>query len=68
MDAESVKYLIDNLSDLTVTSSDDEHAISDVKTAELHCPAAWADSITDDMVAAAKAKGWSVYVGGTIRE
>lgn len=68
LDAESVKYLIDNLSDLTVTSSDDEHAISDVKTAELHCPAAWADSITDDMVAAAKAKGWSVYVGGTIRE
>lgn len=68
LDADSVKYLIDNLSDLTVTSSDDEHAISDVKTAELHCPAAWADSITDDMVAAAKAKGWSVYVGGTIRE
>lgn len=68
LDAESVKYLIDNLSDLTATSSDDEHAISDVKTAELHCPAAWADSITDDMVAAAKAKGWSVYVGGTIRE
>lgn len=68
LDADSVKYLIDNLSDLTVTSSDDEHAISDVKTAELYCPAAWADSITDDMVAAAKAKGWSVYVGGTIRE
>lgn len=68
LDADSVKYLIENLSDLTVTSSDDEHAISDVKTAELHCPAAWADSITDDMVAAAKAKGWSVYVGGTIRE
>lgn len=68
LDADSIKYLIDNLSDLTVTSSDDEHAISDVKTAELHCPAAWADSITDDMVAAAKAKGWSVYVGGTIRE
>lgn len=38
LDAESVKYLIDNLSDLTVTSSDDEHAISKVRTAELYCP------------------------------
>lgn len=41
LDAESVKYLIDNLSDLTVTSSDDEHAISEVRTAELHCPSTW---------------------------
>ncbi len=41
LDADSVKYLIDNLSDLTVTSSDDEHAISAVRTAELHCPSTW---------------------------
>lgn len=41
LDADSIKYLIDNLSDLTVTSSDDEHAISAVRTAELHCPSTW---------------------------
>lgn len=41
LDADSVKYLIDNLSDLTVTSGDDEHAISEVRTAELHCPYGW---------------------------
>lgn len=41
LDADSIKYLIDNLSDLTVTSSDDEHAISEVRTAELHYPYGW---------------------------
>ena len=55
LDAESVKYLIDNLSDLTITSSDDEHAISAVRTAELHCPSTWT-SITDAQVTAANAK------------
>lgn len=68
LDSESVQYLFQSLHDLTVTENEDEDSVSDVRTAELHCPAAWADSITDDMVAAAKAKGWSVYVGGTIRE
>ncbi len=41
LDADSINYLIDNLSDLTVTSSDDEHAISEVRTAELHYPYGW---------------------------
>lgn len=63
LDAESVKYLIDNLSDLTVTSSDDEHAISEVRTAELHCPSTWT-SITDAQVTAANAKGWRIFVNG----
>lgn len=64
LDAESVKYLIDNLSDLTVTSSDDEHAISKVRTAELHCPSAWT-SITDAQVTAANAKGWRIFINDT---
>ena len=64
LDAESVKYLIDNLSDLTVTSSDDEHAISAVRTAELHCPSTWA-SITDAQVTAANAKGWRIFINDT---
>ena len=64
LDAESVKYLIDNLSDLTVTSSDDEHAISAVRTAELHCPSTWT-SITDAQVTAANAKGWRIFINNT---
>ena len=52
LDADSIKYLIDNLSDLTVTSSDDEHAISEVRTAELHYPYGWEYAIdfTKDLV------------------
>ena len=61
LDADSVKYLIDNLSDLTITSSDDEHAISAVRTAELHCPSTWA-SITDAQVTAANDKGWRIFI------
>lgn len=64
LDADSVKYLIDNLSDLTVTSSDDEHAISEVRTAELHCPSTWT-SITDAQVTAANAKGWRIFINDT---
>lgn len=64
LDAESVKYLIDNLSDLTVTSSDDEHTISAVRTAELHCPSTWT-SITDAQVTAANAKGWRIFINDT---
>lgn len=64
LDAESVKYLIDNLSDLTVTEGDDEHAISAVRTAELHCPSTWT-SITDAQVIAANAKGWRIFINDT---
>ena len=64
LDTDSVKYLIDNLSDLTVTSSDDEHAISEVRTAELHCPSTWT-SITDVQVTAANAKGWRIFINDT---
>ena len=64
LDVDSVKYLIDNLSDLTVTSSDDEHAISAVRTAELHCPSTWT-SITDAQVTAANAKGWRIFINDT---
>ena len=66
LDAESIKYLIDNLSDLTITSSDDEHAISKVRTAELHCPSTWT-SITDAQVTAANAKGWRIFINDTER-
>ena len=66
LDADRVKYLIDNLSDLTVTEGDDEHAISNVRTAELHCPSTWT-SITDAQVTAANAKGWRIFINDTER-
>lgn len=64
LDVESVKYIIDNLNDLTVTEGDDEHAISAVRTAELHCPSTWT-SITDAQVTAANAKGWRIFINDT---
>lgn len=36
-------------------------------TAELHCPSAWSDKITDEMVTSANAKGWTIYIGGTLK-
>lgn len=33
--------------------------------AELHCPSAWSDKITDEMVQTANTKGWTIYIGGT---
>lgn len=35
-------------------------------SANLYCPSTWESYITDDMVTAANAKGWSIYVGGEL--
>ena len=43
LDSESVKYLFQNLHDLTVTEDEDEDSVSEVRTAELHCPSTWGD-------------------------
>jgi len=56
-------------SDVTVTLNKGwDLSVPSVSTAELHCPAEWEENVTDDMVTAANAKGWSVYIGGTIKE
>ena len=34
---------------------------------ELHCPAEWADKVTDDMIAAATAKNWTIYIGDELK-
>lgn len=39
-----------------------------VNTANLYCPATWEDKITSDMISAANAKGWNIYIGGTLVE
>ena len=42
-------------------------AIPNVSSAELHCPETWRDKITNDMVQSANTKGWTIYMGGTIK-
>lgn len=38
-----------------------------VSAANLYCPEEWADKVTSEMITAANAKGWTIYVGGTIK-
>lgn len=46
-----------------VNPYDDSTPVND--SAELHCPSAWSDKITDEMVQTANTKGWTIYIGGT---
>ena len=40
-------------------------SIPTVQSANLYCPAEWADKVTDEMVTAANVKNWTIYIGGT---
>lgn len=40
-------------------------SIPAVQSANLYCPAEWTDKVTDEMVTAANAKNWTIYIGGT---
>ena len=40
-------------------------SVPTVQSANLYCPAEWADKVTDEMVTAANAKNWTIYIGGT---
>ena len=42
-------------------------SIPKVQSANLYCPAEWEANITDEMVTAANAKNWSVYIDGTLK-
>lgn len=42
-------------------------SIPKVQSAKLYCPAEWEANITDEMVTAANAKNWSVYINGTLK-
>jgi hypothetical protein len=42
-------------------------SIPKVQSANLYCPAEWEANITDEMVTAANAKNWSVYIDGALK-
>lgn len=81
LDAESIQYLFDNLTDLSTYSEDADHSdVSNLPKAphgDLYCPAKWgeytdddgnivASKVTDDMIAKANARNWDVYIGGVL--
>lgn len=79
----SIEYLFANLKDLTTRDPDlvfsggndgDEGwngntfaANPDVSAANLYCPSSWDSYITSEMISAANAKGWTIYVGGSVK-
>lgn len=58
LDADSIAYLIDNLTDLTIEKGDDDASTSLVRSAILKKNAMW--TISDEQKAAALAKGWTI--------
>ena len=80
LNQESIEYLFANLKDLTTRNPDlvysggnpgDDNwngnqfaANPDVSSANLYCPSSWESYITSEMITAANAKGWTVYIGG----
>ena len=72
LDNDSVVYLFNNLTDLVseykVLIFPNDLTSSIVNSANLYCPSEWEDYITDTMVSEANAKGWRIYIGGTLKE
>ena len=82
LNQESITYLFDNLKDLnlhgTVIPELDENnnvlnpyeymECPAVDHANIYCPEQWADKITQEMIDAAAAKNWGVYIGGVLKE
>lgn len=75
LNQESVEYLFNNLTDLT-TYSQYEHGDDTAsyiygrpyaETGELHCPSEWENYVTTDIITAANAKGWTIYIGDTLK-
>ena len=58
LDADSIAYLIDNLTDLTIEKGDDDASTSLVRSATLKKNAMW--TISDEQKSAALAKGWTI--------
>ena len=69
LNEESVKYLFDNLTDLTKYNPDDTSGMNPKSEhGDLYCPTEWSDKITQDMIIAAAAKNWNIYVGGELQQ
>lgn len=80
LNQESIEYLFANLKNLTTRDPDLVYsggnpgndnwngnlfaANPDVSSANLYCPSSWNSYITSEMISAANAKGWTVYIGG----
>lgn len=68
LDEESIKYLFDNMMDLTThDETSTEPGNPNRSSARIYCPSEWEDKITNEMITAANAKGWSIYIGGTLK-
>lgn len=39
-----------------------------VSSANLYCPEEWTDKVTSEMITAANAKGWTIYIGGVLTQ
>lgn len=72
LDKDSIEYLFANLIDLTARDPDlvydgsNGNAVAAnpaVDSANLYCPSSWQANITSEMISAANAKGWHIYVG-----
>ena len=80
LNQESIEYLFANLKNLTTRDPDlvfsgggdgdegwnaNEFAANpDVSAANLYCPSSWSGYVTPEMISAANAKGWTLYIGG----
>lgn len=82
LNQESIIYLFDNLKDLNlcgtvipeldennnVLNHDEFLECPAVDHANIYCPEQWADKITQEMINAAAAKNWGIYIGGVLKE
>lgn len=68
LDQASVTYLFDNLMDLTTYDAEDTSGTRPKSDhGDLYCPAEWQDKITSEMIIAASAKNWNIYIGGELQ-
>lgn len=68
LDKASVTYLFDNLMDLTKYNAEDTSGTKPKSDhGDLYCPAEWQDKIISDMIIAAAAKNWNIYIGGELQ-
>lgn len=43
-------------------------SIPTVQSANLYCPEEWSDKVTSEMITAANAKGWTIYIDGVLTQ
>lgn len=59
----------DDRSEVTITIYNGlDYTNPRVSSANLYCPEEWSDKVTSEMITAANAKGWTIYIGGVLTE